>query len=328
MPLDAGVLIVPAAMLSLNSIFALLGKIYNYVVEKWDELIYYRVIVDAELNPRLKRSIIEEIKSKGLHLNAATISMVDAGRDVDVDVRIGKYEYEDHIAGKVIIEVKDKEIAVKIPKLGNEKTIIKQIVRTIYLTHNQFSKVMMFYISDGDKWIRPIIRQPRSFNNIRLTNVMETVLADFSWFISPSGIDYYRNMGHPYRRGYFLYGTTGTGKSAMVEIISNRFEMPIYMVNLNSKDMTDNILVNLCGIVPPRSIILIDEIDKQLETIRTNKRISLSTGGLLMAIDGPQRLSEGTIVILTSNRFEILPSEEQKSLLRPGRIDRYFDFTA
>jgi len=54
-------------------------------------------------------------------------------------------------------------------------------------------------------------------------------------------------------------------------------------------------------LVPLHFIIYIEEIDKQLATLMENNRIKISIGGLLTALDGSQRLSDGTIIILTSN---------------------------
>ena len=326
-----GVLLVTSvAIMSINGIWELLSKIYNSLTDKVDELIYYRVIIDSDDNPRLKRAITEEIKSKNLHSSNSTITMVDAGRTTEIDVQIGKYEYDHEVTEKVLFEIKDKQIIVKIPKFTfnklNEQTMIREVIDNMYNNHNDFSKVMMFFMSDGGKWVRPIVRKPRNFVSMKLTRSMENVTYDFQWFMSSQAKEFYQSKARPYRRGYFLHGKAGTNKSTMAELLSYKFEMPVYMITFNCEDMNDNVLVNLCSTVPPRSIIMIDEIDKQLDTIKQNNKITLSTAGLLMAIDGPQRLSEGTLVILTANRKEILPLAEQRSLLRPGRIDKTFEF--
>ncbi len=73
---------------------------------------------------------------------------------------------------------------------------------------------------------------------------------------------------HPYRRGYLLTGKEGSGKSAAVELIASRYNKAIFMVTLNSLEMDDSILINLIKEVPPNSVVVFDEIDKQLETIK------------------------------------------------------------
>lgn len=102
--------------------------------------------------------------------------------------------------------------------------------------------------------------------------------------------------------------------------------MRVYLLSLNAKDMTDNVLINLISAVPPRSVLVLDEIDKQLDSIKHNPTVSISVAGLLSALDGPQRLADGITVMLTANRQNILDPSDQKSLLRPGRIDRVYEF--
>lgn len=330
MAAEGGLVVASVAVMSINGIWELISKFCDSLSDKLDKLIYYRVVINSDDNPRLKRAIMEEIKSKNLHASASTITMVDAGRATEIDVQVGEYGYDHELTERVIIEIKDKEMVVKIPKFTfnkfNQPTMVKEVVDSMYSSHNDFSKVTMFFMSEGSKWVRPIIRRPRNFVGIKLTKSMENVSYDCQWFMSAEAKEFYQSKARPYRRGYFLYGKPGTNKSTIAELLSYKFEMPIYMIMFNSKDMNDNVLVNLCSSVPPRSIIMIDEIDKQLDTIKQNNRITLSTAGLLMAIDGPQRLSEGTIVILTANRKDILPLAEQGSLLRPGRIDKTFEF--
>jgi hypothetical protein len=324
-------IIIPAAMVSINGIANIIGKIYDYAIEQWDELTHYRIIINTKDNPRLKRAIFEEIKSRNLHINRNTIHMADDFQKPEAEVAKGSYQYNHDILGSIKIDVDTDKIVFKTHKLKsysqwNDKIILRQVLETIYITHNAVTKIMMFYTAEGNNWTCPVIREPRNFDNLKLTESMRAVLDDFVWFNSEDGQKEYAKNGWPYRRGYFLHGETGTGKSTMAEVLSFKYERTVYMLTLNAKDMTDNILINLCSSVPRNSIILIDEIDKQLDTVKNNPTISISTGGLLTAIDGPQRINNGTIVILTSNKKDILPEDELKSLLRPGRIDRIFEF--
>ena len=89
--------------------------------------------------------------------------------------------------------------------------------------------------------------------------------------------------------------------------------------------MTDSTLITLFNQVPMNSIILIDEIEKQLETININKNKSLSYGGILSAMAGAEKLSHSVIIIITVNDIDKLDSDFKKSLIRPGRIDNVVD---
>src|SRR5581483_6355315 len=95
-------------------------------------------------------------------------------------------------------------------------------------------------------------------------------------------------------------------KSAIPEVLAEKYGMSVYMVNLNSYDMSDAVLINLVANVPPNSIILFDEFDKQYEEILANHDIRISKNGILTAIDGPHRTSHGTLVIVAVNDATVL----------------------
>ena len=93
--------------------------------------------------------------------------------------------------------------------------------------------------------------------------------------------------------------------------------------------MTDNELARLVAAVPTDGILLIDEFDKQLKAMRSNRRVALTMGGLNSAIDGAQRMSFGSIVIIISNAdpATYLSTHEYAELCRPGRIDSVHHLT-
>jgi chaperone BCS1 len=183
----------------------------------------------------------------------------------------------------------------------------------------------MFFTSDNDKWSIPICRQPRDFSKIILTADMQAMVGDVQGFMKNK--DVYASKGLPFKRGYLLYGSPGTGKSTCIEVIANMYNMSVYILTLNSRNMTDTTLINLLCRVPPNSIITIEEIDKQMVTLKKNKTANVSVGGLLTAIDGPQRLSHSTIVIMTANTANFLSKGDMFALCRPGRIDQTFNFS-
>jgi SpoVK/Ycf46/Vps4 family AAA+-type ATPase len=156
---------------------------------------------------------------------------------------------------------------------------------------------------------------------------MQLFLNDVDNFFTSKEEKAYQQHSRPYKKGYLIEGAPGTGKTTVIEAVAMIHNMSIYMVNLNSAEMTDSVLINLIANVPPRSLIVFDEMDKQYEAIQKNQNIHLSTGGILNALDGPQRLSHGTIVVMIVNNLNKFDDDFRIPLLRPGRIDKVFQFT-
>ena len=148
---------------------------------------------------------------------------------------------------------------------------------------------------------------------------MNAFLFDVKTFKLNRTQEMYEKQGRPYRKGYLIEGPSGTGKTTIIEKVASDYKMPVYSIQLNSKEMTDEVLVNLVANVPPYSIIVLDEFEKQYGTIKTNSKITDS--GILSALDGMQRVSHGTLIVLVVNNFNKLPASLKEPLMRPGRID-------
>jgi hypothetical protein len=202
--------------------------------------------------------------------------------------------------------------------------IFKQYIDQTYLVHNKPETHMMIFVAEQNNWKHAGTRCINSVDNPVYTNDMNDVLTSVGHFLSSETEKKYAANNIPYRKGYLLHGGPGTGKTALINIIAIVNGMRIYMVQLNSKDMTDAVLTELLMKVPPRSLIVFDEIDQQYATIIQNKNINISIGGIFSAIDGPARLSHGTIVIFTSNQRNCIPENYMPILLRSGRIDHEF----
>jgi len=323
------VVVIPFVMIAAHELINFIKKAFLYLYDKLDGLVFYRILVVKSNNPRNVRMFFEEIKARDLHKKGSTLQMSDGHQDPEFEIQNGTYSYEELNIGKIRINVSDEQVVAKLCKFPfmSKADMNKFIayIKQLYAKHNSSAKLTLFFTSENDKWSNPIFRIPRNLGNLQLTDHMKEVMSDIDIFMNSR--DKYMSEGHAYKRGYLLYGEPGTGKSTIVEMIANKYNMSVYMLTLNSNDMTDTILINLfCGI-RPMSIIVLEEIDKQIETLGRNKTATVSIGGLLTAIDGPQRLADSTIVILTANKRMFLPPEDMNALLRLGRIDKTYQFT-
>jgi hypothetical protein len=213
---------------------------------------------------------------------------------------------------------------------------LRNYVNNIYKKHNNPQQIIMTFTpalssnnSSGSSksWDYPNIRRNEGVE-IKIKNMHSSSLAVYdkiTQFKSAASEVYYKECGRPYRYGCILSGLKGSGKSTMAEIIAMKFNMPIYEVTLNTDGMCDGVFKKLMTTVPANSLIVFDEFEKQLVTIKDNKNINLSEGGILSGIDGVVRLAHGCIVILTVNDINVLSTDFRENLMRIGRIDAHFE---
>ena len=199
---------------------------------------------------------------------------------------------------------------------------VKSFINRIYQIYNMSDKTIRFYESiigenKNYEWSFPNQRNP---SNSKMTNSMKNVLKIVTNF--KDNID----ESKPHRLGILITGISGSGKSTMVPLIATKFNMDIYQITLNSSHMTDATLISLINNVPPNSLIAIDEFSEQYLAMQNNNTVKVSNAGILSAIDGCQKLSNGSIIILTAVDIKSLPKDFTNQLLRPGRIDYQFKF--
>ncbi|PRP81942.1 mitochondrial chaperone BCS1 [Planoprotostelium fungivorum] len=179
---------------------------------------------------------------------------------------------------------------------------------------------LVIYINSSGSWSRFGPPRPvRPLESVILDKeVKEGIVDDVKEFLSARA--WYRDMGIPFRRGYLLHGHPGTGKSSFIKALAGELKMSLCLVSLNDKDMTDDTLNDLLNSAPPRSILLLEDIDAALGNRDDEHGSRLTFSGLLNALDGIGS-QEGKIVFMTTNKINRLDA----ALIRPGRIDvRYF----
>ena len=181
----------------------------------------------------------------------------------------------------------------------------------------------IIYQCYGHEW-RPFgnPKRNRPFDSVVLdTGVSDQVFGDIQDFLQSQ--QWYLDRGIPYRRGYLLHGPPGCGKSSFVSALAGRLGYNICVLNLGDPSMTDDRLAHMLAVVPPRSLVLLEDVDfavgQQAPHDPTGPyagvtRVTFS--GLLNALDGVIATEE-RLVFMTTNHFHALP----RALVRPGRVD-------
>ena len=178
----------------------------------------------------------------------------------------------------------------------------------------------VIYNPIGHDW-RPFgdPKSVRVFESVILDQgVSETIANDVNEFLLTK--KWYADRGIPYRRGYLLHGPPGCGKSSFVMALAGLMNYHIAMLNLCDPALTDERLQYLLAHAPPRSLLLLEDIDGAVSagngTSTDTYSGRLTFSGLLNALDGVAA-SDERIIFMTTNHVDILPP----ALVRPGRVD-------
>ena len=143
--------------------------------------------------------------------------------------------------------------------------------------------------------------------------VSDALLTDAKTFMESK--QWYRDRSIPWRRGYLFYGEPGCGKSSIAHALASHFGLNVAVLSLAAV-AGDGALRNLMTSMPPRCLLLIEDIDAAFAD-REGKDAELVTfSGLLNAIDGIAA-AEGRILVMTTNHVEKI----DPALRRPGRSD-------
>ncbi len=168
----------------------------------------------------------------------------------------------------------------------------------------------------GDQWHLVDTKPRRSLDSVVLdAGVASRLHDDIHEFFARR--DWYLQLGIPWRRGYLLFGPPGTGKTSVAYALAGELRLKLCTLSLTNPKLNDHNIADLLQRTPPRSLILIEDIDAFFSARqKQDARIEVSFSGLLNALDGVGA-QEGRIVVLTTNHREKLDA----ALIRPGRID-------
>lgn len=222
---------------------------------------------------------------------------------------------------RLLFKIEDEEITIY---TNGSMCNLQAYFSYVYSKYNCSDAALLFYMAKQGEWDHPMYRRPKTIPTSRITSDMQAVITNVDTFMEHKSEMEYKEFGRPYRKGYMLLGTAGTGKSSLPEIIAQKYHMKTYVVQLNNGNMTDESLIRLCLSVDTKSIIIFDELDKQYGSVIDNDRIQFSNAGLLGAIDGIPKLPHGTLIFMTANSLNVFNDTFKSQLMRPGRIDELF----
>jgi len=163
-------------------------------------------------------------------------------------------------------------------------------------------------------------RPPRSCDSVVLYgDTLSEIRQDLVSFFESK--QWYTDHGIPYQRGYLLLGPPGSGKTSTVIALASLFDRDIHIISLSM--LSDNQLVQLISELPEHALVLVEDVDCLFNQRERKAEVSdkVSFSGFINAIDGVSA-PPGRVLFMTTNHVENLDA----ALLRPGRVDRRFEF--
>lgn len=121
--------------------------------------------------------------------------------------------------------------------------------------------------------------------------------------------EYHSRVRIPYRTGLLLYGPSGTGKTTIVNSIASFLGYKVLSVHiLDIKNLR----------VPEDTIVLFEDIDRDIDRLKEQNKDDVGMSTLLNFIDGINSATN-VIFIATTNHIDIL----DEALIRHGRFNKH-----
>ena len=196
--------------------------------------------------------------------------------------------------------------------------------RALYTAQSRGRTELFIGQAEYSQWDSIGTRRSRSLASVILPSGMaEDLMADARRF--RRSIAWYIERGIPYRRGYLIYGTPGSGKTSLITAMAGELGLNICILSLSNPVLDDGKLLELMAEVPADSIVVLEDVDAAFahrnHASEGGATAGITFSGLLNAIDGVAA-QEGRLLCLTTNHVDRL----DPALIRPGRIDKRLEF--
>ncbi|KAG0077108.1 hypothetical protein BGZ90_007710 [Linnemannia elongata] len=207
---------------------------------------------------------------------------------------------------------------ITISTLGRSRELIQSLIleaQRKFIDRDK-SRTVIFAADQYGNWRRTKSRPKRPLDTIVMDPKLKSYIVDDAkeFFASES---WYAERGLPFRRGLLLYGSPGTGKTSFIHALAGELGLNIYVVNLSSKNLTDDTLSELVADTPSRCLLLIEDVDAAfIQRKSKDAATGITFSGLLNSVDGVSA-QEGRMLCMTTNHLERL----DEALIRPGRVD-------
>lgn len=203
---------------------------------------------------------------------------------------------------------------------GNSTSILKEFcIEAMERSLKEEEGTVAIFVPDqyAESWTKALSRPKRPFSSVILDgNTAEDIIKDVTEFVDSK--KWYEDRGLPYRRGYLFHGPPGCGKTSFLVALASHLGLNVCCLSLNEGSMSDSALNYLLRQVPPKSAVLIEDVDcvfVERQAVK-EKGNPVTFSGLLNAIDGVAA-HEGRLLFLTTNHKDKL----SPALIRPGRVD-------
>lgn len=124
----------------------------------------------------------------------------------------------------------------------------------------QKKQVYVHKRKEGD-WESHILSK-RSFETIYLPEALKLdIKKEFNNFVQMQHL--YKEYEIPYRKGVLFYGPPGTGKTSVVKAIAYEYQIPLYILDVNDKEINDDSIVSILNSLGGNGmkILLFEDID-------------------------------------------------------------------